>query len=172
LADAPPEDLGGLPDQELQERVTRLEREAIPVRAQLDAIRAEIDIVRTELRRRERAAQLAHRRATRAELAGGVTLEDLVAGGAELPVTALDQLTFLRESATEVRLGYASAARQSISFTDGTAVEEASDLLAAAALWARGWDFGTPAARGVRVYPVGSRAERVVPAGEVHARPR
>ena len=46
---------------------------------------------------------------------------------------SFDHYRFLRESATEVRLGYAASARQSLSFTDGSGTEEASDLA----------DFGT-----------------------------
>jgi hypothetical protein len=78
----------------------------------------------------------------------------------------------MRESATEVRLGYASSARQTLTLTDGRASEDAGDLGAARGLYARGWDFGTPQARGVRIYPAGTRAERVVPAGEVHVEPK
>jgi len=84
----------------------------------------------------------------------------------------LDDLRFVRESATEVRLGYASASRQSLSFTDGSKTEEASDVAAARSLWERGWELGTPLARGVRIYPVGSRAERVVAASEIHVEAR
>ncbi|MEA2644956.1 MAG: hypothetical protein QOE92_39, partial [Chloroflexota bacterium] len=35
-----------------------------------------------------------------------------------------------------------------------------------------GWELGTPTSRGVRIYPVGSRAERVVPAADVHVQHR
>ena len=45
---------------------------------------------------------------------------------------------------------------------DGTARE----------LYLRGWEFGTPRARGVRVYAAGTRAERVVPATEIHVEAR
>jgi len=151
--------------------VARLEREALPLRQRLDALRAEIEVVRTELRRRERQATLAARRDVRAGLAAGQvpTLAEVLEGdgaGIELGVP-LDQLRFLRESATEVRLGYSSASRQSLSLTDGRATEEVFDLGAAASLWARGWELGSPLARGVRIYPVGSRAERVVAATEI-----
>jgi hypothetical protein len=152
-----------------------LEKEAIPLRQQLEELRAAIDLLRTELRRRSRQAELAGRRETRRELAeGGVpTLEEVVAQEVEFDLAAdLDNLRFLRESATEVRLGYAAAATQGIAFTDGRETDEVRDLGAAHAAWARGWDFGTPLARGVRVYPVGSRAERVVPASELRVERR
>jgi hypothetical protein len=84
--------------------------------------------------------------------------------------TRFDDLTYLRESATEVRLGYASASHQEVSFTNGSTTEDAADLGAARRLWREGWDFGTAAARGIRIYPVGSRAEKVVPPTEVHVR--
>ena len=124
------------------------------------------------MRRRERQEQLKSRQAARAELAAGEmpTLEDVVSGAVAPPAdaSAFDDLRFLRDSATEVRLGYASSARQAVSFTDGRQTEEAFDVAAAQAMWARGWDFGSPQARGVRIYPRGSRAERVVPAAEIH----
>jgi len=128
-------------------------------------------LIRTELRRRERTVQLEARRAVRQEVAAGglPTLEAVVSG--EAPGfgedVALDQLRFRRESATEVRLGYASAARQSIAFTNGAEVKEVGGLAAARELYRGGWEFGTPAAPGVRVYPLGSRAERLVPAAEI-----
>jgi hypothetical protein len=101
------------------------------------------------------------------------SLEDWVSGAVETGASgAFDDYRFFRESATEVRLGYASSARQTLSFTDGRGADEAGDLAAARQLYERGWDFGTQQTRGVRVYPVGTRAERVVPAAEVHVEPR
>ena len=143
-----------------------------PVRAELARLEQEADAVRNEIRRRERAAQVESRRAVRASLGAGEmpTLEDAVAGD-ELPdSTSFDELTFVRDSATEVRLGYAAAAHQEVSFTDGSSTADARDLGTARELWRSGWDFGTAAARGVRIYPAGSRAEKVVPPAEVHVR--
>ncbi|HEV3233493.1 MAG TPA: hypothetical protein VG329_02965 [Candidatus Dormibacteraeota bacterium] len=153
----------------------RLEKAAVPLRVELDRLRKEADLVRSELRRRERAERLRQRQEARAEMATGEvpSLEDAISGAAAgFDDAVLDDLRFLRESATEVRLGYASASHQSLSFTDGAATEEAFDVGTARELWKRGWEWGTPAAPGVRVYPVGSRAERVVPAAEVHVEPR
>jgi hypothetical protein len=134
-----------------------------------------MDLVRTELRRRRRAEDVAGRKQTRAVLAGGTLpdLETVVSAPEPLfdPAIPLDELRFLRESATEVRLGYAGGSRQSLSLTDGRAGEEVYDLAGARRLWALGWEFGTPQARGVRIYPAGSRAERIVPATEVHVEP-
>jgi hypothetical protein len=171
----PGEAFAGRDDGELGAAITELEARALPLREQLDAVRAEVDALRTELRRRQRMAQVEQRRAVRAELASGrlASLEDWVSGAAGVGGSgAFDDYRFLRESATEVRLGYASSARQSLSFTDGRATEDAADLDAARDLYARGWDFGTVQARGVRIYPAGTRAERVVPAAEVHVEPR
>jgi hypothetical protein len=169
------EEFGGRDDAELNAAVEALEARAIPLREQIDMIRAEVDAIRTELRRRQRMAGVEERRAVRAEMAAGrlPSLEDWVSGAVETGGSGVfDDYRFLRESATEVRLGYASSARQSLSFTDGRATDDAGDLAGARELYARGWDFGTPQARGVRIYPTGTRAERVVRAADVHLEPR
>jgi multidrug efflux pump subunit AcrA (membrane-fusion protein) len=159
----------------LEAEIARLEQEAAPLHAELDRLRAEADALRTELRRRRRLAQLRGRQEVRAQLAAGElpTLEDVVSGAdPRFEAASLDDLRFLRESATEVRLGYASASRQSLSFTDGSRTEDASDIAVARSLWEGGWEFGTPLARGVRIYPAGSRAERVVAATEIRVEAR
>jgi hypothetical protein len=161
----------GRTDDELAAKLAELEASAAPLQRQLAAIRAEADAVRTELRRRDRLARLGQRQAVRADLAAGslAGLVEVVSGAvASGGSDALDDYRFLRDSATEVRLGYASSSRQSLSFTDGSATEEAGSLAAARELFARGWEFGSPQARGVRVYAAGTRAERVVPAAEIH----
>ena len=129
-------------------------------------------MVRSELRRRQRLEELQGRREVRQQLGGGEmpSLLDVVSAAVPPDTTRFDDLAFVRESASEVRLGYSAAAHQEVSFTDGTHTEEAADLGVARALWRRGWEFGTAATRGVRVYPAGSRAEKVIPAGEVHVR--
>lgn len=143
-----------------------------PLKTQLDALGLEAEKVRGELRRRERLARVEARRATRTRLGAGEmpTLEAVVAADVPADEVRFDDLGYLRESATAVGLGYASAAHQHVSFTDGTTTVDAADLGTARRLWREGWDFGTVAARGVRLYPVGSRAERVVPPSEVHVR--
>lgn len=143
-----------------------------PLKSQLDAIVLEAEAVRGEIRRRERLALVEARRATRTRLGAGEmpTLEAVVAADVPADEVRFDDLAYLRESATEVRLGYSSAAHQHVSFTDGSSTVDASDLGTARRLWREGWDFGTVAARGVRLYPLGSRAERVLPPAEVHVR--
>ncbi|MEA2682709.1 MAG: hypothetical protein QOK05_1037 [Chloroflexota bacterium] len=157
---------------ELRADLEAIQRRVVPVRAALDALAAEADGVRGEIRRRERAALVEARRGTRVRLAAGELpdLEMVVAADQPVDGTRFDNLAYLRESATEVRLGYASASHQEVSFTDGVTAVDAPDLGTARRLWRDGWEFGTVAIRGVRVYPVGSRAEKVVPPGEVHVR--
>jgi hypothetical protein len=170
-----PESLESSTEAELKAAIVELEGRAVPLQKQLAAIRVEVEAVRTELRRRERMAQLGRRQAVRAELAAGrvAGLVEVVSGAIEPGGSGvLDDYRFLRESATEVRLGYASSSHQSLSFSDGSATAEAEDLAAARELYARGWDFGTPQARGVRIYAAGTRAERVVPAAEIHLEAR
>jgi hypothetical protein len=145
------------------------------LQARLGEIQQRIEALRTEQRRRQRQAELAARQATRAVIEDGMpSLEDVISGAAGTFASELEfgALRFLRESATEVGLGYASASKPTLSFTDGRAIREVSDLGEARRLWAEGWEPGTPAARGVRVYPVGSRAEKVLPASEVHVQLR
>ena len=157
---------------QLTQRLATLQTAIDPLRARLKELDADAEMVRAELRRRERLESLQGRRRVREELVEGgmLSLPDLV-DGSELPdATRFDDLSYVRDSASEVRLGYAAASRQEVSFTDGSHTEDAADLGAARALWRRGWEFGTAATRGVRIYPVGSRAEKVVPAAEVHAR--
>lgn len=171
----PGEEFAGRDDEDLKAAIVALEERAVPLRRLVDEIRAEVDALRTEMRRRERMAQVDQRKAVRAELAAGhlPSLHDWISGAVDAGGSGdFDDFRFMRESATEVRLGYASAARQSLSFTDGRATDDAGDLAAARDLYARGWDFGTLQARGVRIYTTGTRAERVVSASEVHLEPR
>ena len=156
----------------LQARVAALQGRIAPVREDLVRLERDADAVRGEIRRRERLALVEARRGVRDRLTAGEmpSLEDVVAASEPPDSTRFDDLAYVRDSATEVRLGYAAAAHQHVSFTDGAGTNDAADLGTARELWRAGWDFGTTAARGVRVYPVGSRAEKVVPPAEVHVR--
>ena len=149
-----------------------MEESARPLREHLQSLESEADGLRAELRRRQRLEELQGRRVVREQMGEGAmpSLLDLVEAAEPGGSTRFSDLRYLRESASEVRLGYAAASTQEVSFTDGTHTVDAADLGAARELWKRGWEFGTVAARGVRVYPVGSRAEKVVPAAEVHVR--
>jgi len=156
----------------LSARLNALEEAARPLRQRLQSLESEAEGLRAELRRRQRLEDMQGRRVVREQLGEGVmpSLLDLVTASEPAGSTRFNDLRYLRESASEVRLGYAAASTQEVSFTDGTHTVDAADLAAARELWQRGWEFGTAAARGVRVYPVGSRAEKVVPAAEVHVR--
>ena len=72
----------------------------------------------------------------------------------------------------EVRLGYPGARAQSLTFTDGVQAAQAADLAAAARLYEKGWELGSPGRPGVRVHFPGTRQERLVGADEVFARTR
>lgn len=157
-------------DDALRSAIADLEARAKPLQGQLAQIRSEVEALRTELRRRERQAQLRQRQALRADVAAGhmPNLEEVVSGTVDIGGRGtLDGYRFIRQSATEVRLGYASANRQSLSLSDGSNTEDAADLASARALFDRGWEFGTAQAKGVRIYAAGTRAERMVPATEI-----
>jgi hypothetical protein len=157
---------------DLRADLNAIQRRIAPIRTKLDALGVEAEVVRVEIRRRERLALVGTRRATRTRLGAGEmpSLEALVAAEDPPDAVRFDDLGYVRESATEVRLGYASASHQDVSFTDGTTNVAAADLGTARSLWREGWDYGTVATRGVRVYPVGSRAEKVVPPSDVYVR--
>ncbi|HEV3232480.1 MAG TPA: hypothetical protein VG245_09535 [Candidatus Dormibacteraeota bacterium] len=157
------------PSAEIAAEVADLESRAAPLRRQLEALQAQAEALRTELRRRERLETLRGRQEVRTDLGERPSLEDVLTGAEPVlsPGLAFDALHCFRESATEVRLGYAAAARQSIDMTDGAAIRSVTEVDEARRLWREGWEPGTPAARGVRIHPVGSRAERLVPAAEV-----
>jgi hypothetical protein len=96
------------------------------------------------------------------------TLAELVAG---TEGGAFDDYVFNLKTGGEVRLGFPGARAQTLAFTDGVQVAQAHDLSRAAELYAAGWELGSPGRPGVRVHFPGSRQERLVPAGEVYARP-
>jgi hypothetical protein len=160
------------PSEDLHGEIAGLEREAAPLRARVGALEARIEALRTELRRRERLETLQGRRQTRAELGEMPTLEAALAAPEPLLPSGLSlaDLRCFRDSATEVILGYAAAAHPSLDLTDGSQVRTVTDLDEARRLWRDGWEPGTPATRGVRIHPLGSRAERVVPASEIRVR--
>jgi len=54
----PGQEFGGRVDADLVADIAELEGRALPLQQQLSSIRAQVDAIRTELRRRERLAQL------------------------------------------------------------------------------------------------------------------
>ncbi len=142
-----------------------------PVEQQLTALRGERDLLLTERRRRERSAHREARADLKAAMREGSfpTVAELVAVGRS---GSLDDYTFNLKTGGEVRLGYPGARTQSLTFTDGVQVANASDLAAAARLYSAGWELGSPGRPGVRIHFPGTRQERLVGADEVFARPR
>jgi hypothetical protein len=94
---------------------------------------------------------------------------ELVAGS---DAGSLDEYVFNLKTGGEVRLGFPGARSQSLSFTDGVKVAQATDLAEAARLYAAGWELGGPGRPGVRIHFAGTRQERLVAPDEVFARHR
>lgn len=155
---------------EIQERVEALQAAMRPLEAQLAELRAERDQLLTELRRRERLAQAAQRKDLKSAMRQGSfpAIDELVANTA---AGSFDEYVFNLKTGGEVRLGFPLARAQALTMTDGKQVAQARDLGQAHELWAAGWDFGAPGRLGVRVNFPGTRTERLVPPGEVFARP-
>ena len=166
-----PDELAGLTDAELEQRVEEIRGQMRPLDEQLRALRMQRDVLLTEKRRRERGA---HRDA-RAELKSAMkegrfpNVAQLVEGSQE---GSLDDFVYNLKTGGEVRLGFPGARTQALAFTDGAQAAQAKDLAEAARLYEAGWELGNPGRPGVRVHFPGTRQERLVPAEEVFARPR
>ena len=136
----------------------------------LAALRGERDVLLTEIRRRRRLAE----RTSRAELKTSMregdfpSVAELVAGSES---GSLDEYVYNLKTGGQVRLGFPGSRSQTLTFTDGVKIANASDLADAARLYAAGWELGSPGRPGVRVHFPGTRQERLVPADEVYARP-
>lgn len=166
-----PDELAGLTEAELDQRVEEIRGRMRPLEEELGKLRLQRDVLQTERRRRERGA---HRDA-RAELKSAMkdgrfpNVAQLVEGSQE---GSLDDFVFNLKTGGEVRLGFPGARAQSLAFTDGAQAAQAKDLAEAARLFEAGWELGSPGRPGVRVHFPGTRQERLVPAEEVFARPR
>ena len=140
-----------------------------PYDRQLREIRARRSEVSTERRRRERAAQVAQRAGVReAAKSGGMpTLLAALAGEAVFDdATPLTSLRAFLGTGGEVGFGFARRPG-TLAFTDGRRQSQARTWGEAAALYAAGWEPGSPGVPGVRVHLAGTLVERVVPAGDV-----
>lgn len=166
-----PEELANLDAAELEHRIAAVRERMRPVEQQLAALRGERDVLLTELRRRERSAHRTSRADLKAAMREGQfpSVAELVAGG---EAGSLDEFVYNLKTGGEVRLGYPGARAQSLTFTDGVKVAQATDLAQAAQLYLAGWELGSPGRPGVRVHFPGTRQERLIPAEEVYARPR
>jgi hypothetical protein len=164
------EDLSGLEAPELERRVADVRNRMRPLEQDLAKLRGERDVLLTEVRRRERSAH----RTARADVKAGMregkfpTVAELVSSVEE---GSLDDYVYNLKTGGEVRLGFPGAQAQSLAFTDGVKIVQASDLAQAAELYAAGWELGSPGRAGVRVHFPGTRQERLVPGDEVYARP-
>jgi hypothetical protein len=164
------DDLTGLDRGELERRVDLIRERMRPLEQDLAALRGERDVLLTEIRRRRRLAE----RTTRADLKAAMrdgklpSVAELVAGS---DAGSLEDYVFNLKTGGEVRLGFPGSRSQTLSFTDGVKIANASDLGDAARLYAAGWELGSPGKPGVRVHFPGTRQERLVPADEVYARP-
>ena len=164
------DDLTGLDGAELEHRVDLLRERMRPLEQDLAALRGERDVLLTEIRRRRRLAE----RTSRAELKTSMregdfpSVAELVAGSES---GSLDEYVYNLKTGGQVRLGFPGSRSQTLTFTDGVKIANASDLAEAARLYAAGWELGSPGRPGVRVHFPGTRQERLVPADEVYARP-
>jgi hypothetical protein len=163
-------DLTQLSDAELEAKVQALLAEMAPREQELQAIRIRLQLVVTEQRRRERAQHRQARMQVRAVVAEGhmPTLEEAVRDELLIPGDGpLDQLSFFRDSGTQVGLGYATSRQPSFFMTDGAQHVPIRSLAEARSRYREGWDFGTAQTPGVRIHIPNSRTEKVLPAGEV-----
>jgi hypothetical protein len=141
-----------------------------PYERTLREVRARLAEVATEVRRRERAAQVAKRASVRelAKSGGMPSLGSLLAAG-DSPYADDQPLSSLRaflSTGGEVGFGFATRPG-TISFSDGRQQRPARTWGEARTLFQEGWEPGTPGIPGVRVHLPGSRVERVVAADEV-----
>jgi len=164
------DDLTGVDGAELERRVDLLRERMRPLEQDLAALRGERDVLLTEIRRRRRLAD----RTTRADLKTSMregklpSVAELVAGSES---GSLDEYVYNLKTGGQVRLGFPGSRSQTLTFTDGVKIANASDLADAARLYAAGWELGSPGRPGVRVHFPGTRQERLVSADDVYARP-
>jgi len=164
------DELANLDAVELEQRIAAVRDQMRPLEQHLAAMRGERDVLQTELRRRERSSHRANRADLKAAMREGrfPSVADLVAAGES---ESLDRFVYNLKTGGEVRLGYPGARAQSLTFTDGVKVAQATDLAQARELYLAGWELGSPGRPGARVHFLGTRQERLVPADEVFARP-
>ena len=164
------EDLTALSAEELNDRVAQARARMRPLEAELAEMRAEREVLLTELRRRERLDQRSRRAGVREGMREGrfPTVAQLLAASDS---GSFEEYRFHLKTGGEVRLGFPGARRQTVSFTDGRQVAQASDLAQAARYYAAGWELGAPGRPGLRVHFPGTRQERLADPEEVFARP-
>ena len=164
------DDLTGVDGAELERRVDLVRERMRPLEQDLAALRGERDVLLTEIRRRRRLAERNSRAELKASMREGElpSVAELVAGSES---GSFDDYVYNLKTGGQVRLGFPGSRSQTLTFTDGVKIANASDLADAARLYAAGWELGSPGRPGVRVHFPGTRQERLVPADEVYARP-
>jgi hypothetical protein len=165
------DDLKAVDDSELERRIAELRDQMRPAEQELARLRGQRDVLLTERRRRERSAHREARASVKAAMKDGTfpSVAELVAGS---ETGSLDDYDYNLKTGGAVRLGFPGARAQTLSFTDGLQLAQATDLADAARLYAAGWELCSPGRPGVRVHFPGTRQERLMPADEVFARPR
>jgi len=164
------DDLAAIDAADLERRVAAIRERMRPLEDDLGKLRGERDLLLTELRRRRRLEE----RTSRADLKSAMregkfpTIAELVAASES---GSLDDYAFNLKTGGQVRLGFPGSRAQSLTFTDGVKVAQATDLARSAELYAAGWELGSPGRPGVRVHFPGTRQERLISADDVYARP-
>ena len=163
------EDFTALDEAEIESRIAAVRERMHPVQLELDKLRAERDVLATELRRRERLASMNARRDLKQAMKEGTfpTVAELVASAVS---GSFDDYVYNLKTGGEVRLGFPGARSQTVAFSDGRQVAQATDLAQGARYFEAGWDLGAPGKPGVRVFFPGTRTERLVAPEEVFAR--
>jgi len=164
------EDFTTLDASEIERRMEGVRERMRPVQVELDRLRSERDVLAAELRRRERLATMNARRDLKQAMREGSfpTVAELVASGV---TGSFDDYVYNLKTGGEVRLGFPGARSQTVAFSDGRQVAQATDLAQGARYFEAGWDLGAPGKPGVRVFFPGTRTERLVAPDEVFARP-
>src|SRR5437899_5769835 len=155
---------------DIEQRIAALRDRMRPLEEDIAKLRGERDLLLTELRRRRRLSD----RTTRADLKASMregkfpSVAELVAGSDS---GSLDDYVYNLKTGGQVRLGFPGSRSQTLTFTDGVKIANASHLAEAARLYAAGWELGSPGRPGVRVHFPGTRQERLISADDVYARP-
>ena len=161
-------------DEELARRVAEIMTEMAPLEEALGRLRAQIQQLVSEQKKRERSQHLKSRMQVRTTVAQGQmpTLQQVAESSNELlPAEAvLSGLGFFRDSGTEIGLGYATAREPTVWMTNGPTTAAVKTIAELRSRYLEGWDFGTGAHRGVRIYIPNSRTEKIVQAAEVFVR--
>ena len=161
-------------DEELARRVREIMAEMAPLEEALGRLRAQIQQVASEQKKRERAQHLKTRMQVRTTVAQGQmpTLQQVAESSNDLVPSdaSLAALRFFRDSGTQIGLGYATAREPTVWMTNGSSTAAVKTITEIRARYLEGWDFGTAAHPGVRIYIPNSRTEKILRATEVFVR--